>query len=271
VPDDATLRDLLSRHRRRLYVFLRALIPAGPETDAALQESVLQIWDRAGDVRPDEFADFAEGIARKVAAERRKSPGHFSEDLFRQIAESAGPSLDLVEKRSAALSGLMDQLPAPDRDLLRRRYELRMTPDQIALAENRPVSAVNRDLAGLHASLVSALRERLPDAGPEPPGGANDLGRLTGQLLEGTITDDGRLVLETLLLADAAAQAHYHRHVALVGELTLRFRGPPPLPEPPASAAPRVSRREQVVTWAFVGACTIVFLFLIFLFTGWLR
>jgi RNA polymerase sigma-70 factor, ECF subfamily len=271
VPDDTTLRDVISRHQRRLYVFLRAVLPAAPEADAALQESVLQIWDRAGDVRPDKLADFAEGIARRVATERRKSPGHFSEDLFRQLAESAGPSLDLVEKRSAALSGLMDQLPSPDRDLLRRRYELRMTPDQIALAENRPAGAVNRDLAGLHASLVTAIRERLPDAGPEPPGGANDLGRLTGQLLDGTITDDGRLVLETLLLADPTAQAHYHRHVALVAELTLRFRGLPPLPEPRSPAAPRVSRREQVVTWAFVAACSVVFLFLILLFTGWLR
>src|SRR5262249_174920 len=183
----------------------------------------------------------------------------------------AGPTLDLADLRPAEASGVLHQLPAPDRDLLLRRYELGMTAEQIALSENRPVAAVNRDLAGLHASLVAALRERLPDAGPEPPGGANDLGRLTGQLLDGTITDDGRLVLETLLLADPAAQAHYHRHVALCAELRMGLRGLPPLPEPPAPAAPQVSRREKFVTWAFVAACAVVFLFLIFLFTGWLR
>jgi DNA-directed RNA polymerase specialized sigma24 family protein len=271
VPDDATLPDLIGCHQRRLYLFLRALLPAAAEAEAGLRESIFQLWDRAGGVRPERFADFADGVARKVAGGRRKESGHFSEDLFRQLADSAGPSLELVEKRPAVLSRLFDQLPPPDRDLLRRRYELGMTAEQIALSENRPVTAVNRDLAGLHASLVAAIRERLPDAGPEPPGGANDLGRLTGQLLDGTITDDGRLVLETLLLADAAAQAHYHRHVALVAELTLRFRGLPPLPERPVFPAPRVSRREQVVTWAFVAACTVVLLFLIFLFTGWLR
>jgi hypothetical protein len=54
--------------------------------------------------------------------------------------------------------------------------------------------------------------------------------------------------------------------------LTLRFRGLPPLPEPaPAVTTAPVSRREQIVTWAFIGACTLVFLFLIFMFTGWLR
>lgn len=269
--EDATFRDLVSRHQRRLYLFLRALLPAAAEAEAALRETNLQLWQRGRDVRADKFADFAEGIARKVAADRSKAPSHFSEELFRQLADSAGPSLELADKRPAVISGLFEQLPLPDRDLLRRRYELGMTAEQIALSENRPVAAVNRDLAGLHASLVAAIRERLPDSGPEPPGGALDLGRLTGQLLNGTISDDGRLVLETLLLADAAAQAHYHRHVALIAELTMRFCGLPPLTEPPAPPTPRVSRREQVVTWAFVAACTIVFLFLIFLFTGWLR
>jgi len=271
VPDDANLRDLLSRHQRRLYLFLRAVLPTTTDAEAALRETNLEILNRGRHGRPEKFADLADGIARRIAAEHSKAPGHFSEDLFRQLADSAESSLELVDKRPAALSGVFDQLPAPDRDLLRRRYELGMTAEQIALAENRPASAVNRDLAGLHASLVAALRERLPDTGPEPPGGANDLGRLSGQILDGTITDDGRLVLETLLLADAAAQAHYHRHVALVAELTMRFRGLPPLPEPPTPPTPRVSRRERMITWAFVATCTVVVLFLVFLFTGWLR
>jgi DNA-directed RNA polymerase specialized sigma24 family protein len=270
VTDDATLRELINWHHRRLYMFLRSLLPAAAETEAALRTTERQIWDRARDVRPEKFVETANGIARRVAAERRRTPGSFSEDLFRQLADFEGPSLEVIEKRRAALGEVLEQLPPPERDLLRRKYELGMTPEQIALSENRPVKSVNRDLVGLHASVVAALRERVPDRDPEPPGGAGDLGRLTDQLLDGTITEDGRLVLETLLLADAAAQAHYHRHVALVAELTLRFRGVPPVPEPPVPS-PRVSRREQVVTWAFVAACVVVFLFLILLFTGLLR
>ena len=132
-------------------------------------------------------------------------------------------------------------MPPPERDLLRRKYELGMTTEQIALAENRPARPVSRDLVGLHATLVSAFAKRVPDSGPEPPGGAADLGRLTDQLLDGTITDDGRLVLETLLLADAAAQAHYHRHVALAAELTLR------LPRAAADAGGRRRRKAAAV------------------------
>ena len=90
----------------------------------------------------------------------------------------------------------------PEKELLRRKYELGMTLEQIALAENRPANAVAREITSLHTSLVSALRQSLNDSDLPPPGGAADLGRLTDQLLDGTITDAGRLILETLLLAD---------------------------------------------------------------------
>jgi DNA-directed RNA polymerase specialized sigma24 family protein len=268
LPDPATLRELVERHQRRLYLILRALLPAASDADTALTEATLRLWARGIHVRPEKFTDVADRVAREVAAERRPP---FSLDLIRQLAESIGPFLDMSEKRQAALSELLDQLPSPERDLLRRKYELAMTAEQIGRTENRPAGTIQRDLIGLHASLVSRLREAIPDNGPEPPGGAADLGRLTDQLLDETITDDGRLVLETLLLADAAAQAHYHRHVALVAELTMQFRGLPPISEPPSALAPRVTRREQIVTGAFIAACVAVFLVLILLFTGHLR
>jgi DNA-directed RNA polymerase specialized sigma24 family protein len=264
--DPATLRDLVERHQRRMYLFLRALLPAA--ADAALIEATVQLWTRGRDVRPHKFTELVDRIAAEVAAGQRPP---FSADLVRQLADSAGPLLDQCEKRQAAVSRLLDQLPPPERDLLRRTYELGMTVEQIGVAERRPAGAVQRDLVGLHVNLVSRLLESIPDGGPAPPGGAADLGRMTNQLLNGTITDDGRLVLETLLLADAPAQAHYHRHVALVAELTMRFRGLPPIPEPPPAATPRLTRREQIVTGAFIAACVTVFLVLILLFTGHLR
>src|SRR5262249_52348581 len=161
-----------------------------------------------------------DGITRQVAAERRKTitPLPFSDDLFRQLSDSAGPILNLSEKRPAALAEILRQLPPPERDLLRRKYELGLNAHQIADAAGRPVAAVARDVTGLHEPLLTALREALPDTGPEPPAGASDIGRLSDQLIDGTITDDGRFVLETLLLADAAAQPHYHRHAALAAE-----------------------------------------------------
>jgi hypothetical protein len=90
---------------------------------------------------------------------------------------------------------------------------------------------------------------------------------MADQLLNGMITNDGRVVLETLLLADVPAQAHYARHAALLTDLTWIFRGEPPLPESPPEP-PGLTRREKVVTAAFLVCCTIAFLIIILLFTG---
>ena len=268
MPEPA-VRDLLKGHHRRLYVYLRALLP-GSDVDPAVREAAERIARQADRAPANRFTEWADEIARQVAAERRKTitPLPFSDDLFRQLAESAGPILNRAGERPAALVGILRQLPPPERELLRRKYELGLTTEQLARADGRPVAVVARDLTALHGSLVAALREAVPDAGPEPPGGAADLGRLTDQLVDGTSTEDGRLVLETLLLADAAAQAHYHRHAALAADLIWHYTGPPALPEFPAAPRRTVSPREWVVTAAFVIAVLAVLAFIVLRLTG---
>lgn len=260
MPEPAPPRDLEPRYRRRAYAYLRALLP-GTDVGPALGEALGRVRRRAA-AAPGTDA-WADDVTRDVAAQVRKTQTTpvFSDDLFRQLADSAGPILDSSDGRPAALERILTQLPPPERDLLRRRYALGMTADQMALADGRPAAAIARDLAALHGSLVTAVREAVPDTGPEPPGGAADLGRLADQRLDGTISDDGQLVLETLLLADAVAQAHYHRHAALVADLTWHYAGPPPIPNPPETPVRPVSPREWVVTGLFVLAVLAVLAF----------
>ena len=267
--EPAQVRDLVRRHQRRLYTYLTALLPCD-DVDAAVDAAVRRTTSQSEHAPTDRFAEWSDAIARQVAAERRKTASAlpFSDDLFRQLADSGTPILDTCERRPAALEEVLHQLPPPERDQIRRRYVLGLTPEQIAIADGRPVAAVNRDLASLHESLVSALRSSVPDAGPEPPGGAADIGRLADQLLDGMISDDGRLVLETLLLADAAAQAHYHRHAALFADLRWKFAGPPPIPDLPARKIGGLSTREWAVTVTFVLAVLAVIAFAILRLTG---
>jgi DNA-directed RNA polymerase specialized sigma24 family protein len=250
-------------------------LPDGADADAALRETLLRIGRRRSSGPGGRFDERAIEVAREVAAERRKATVRlpFSDDLFRQLADRSGPPPERIEARAWALAECLHQLPPPERNLLRQRYELGRTIAQIAAADGRPPTTVVRDLSGLHESLLSALSATAPDGGPDPPGGAADLGRLADQLLDGTISDDSRLVLETLLLADAPAQAHYARHAALVTDLTWDYRGAPILPEQPADEPQpaAITRREKLVTVAFVVCCTVAMLVVVFLFTGWLR
>ena len=142
-----------------------------------------------------------------------------------RLAESAIASPRVAQERPRALAAILERLPQPEKDLLRRRYAMRLSIEQIAAADARPPSATARDLDILHVTLILALQDASPDSGPASPGGAADLTRLVLQLLNGTISADSRLVLETLLLADAPAQRHYHRCVALAVELEWRYGG----------------------------------------------
>src|SRR5262245_39656395 len=234
-------------------------MPDAAEADAAVAEAMGRIDRQSGETRADNLPGWVQDVARQVVTERRKalSPLPFSDDLFRQLAESAEPVLAVAERRSAVLGELLKQLPPPDRDLLRRKYELGHSALQIGQSAGRPATAVARELAGLHVSLISALRDAVRDAGPAPPADTADLARLFGQLLDGTISEDGRVVVQTLLLADSIAQAYYHRQVALAVDLEWTFRGVPPLPAlpEPTVARKRVTTREWAVTAAFLAAC----------------
>ncbi|HKB05056.1 MAG TPA: sigma-70 family RNA polymerase sigma factor [Gemmataceae bacterium] len=269
MPDPDQLRDLLGRHHRRLAHYLRTLLPDAADAEAALRETVLRIRTQESAGRNRAFEEWAEGIARDVAAGRRKAAVRvpFSDDLFRQLADVPRPAAARAEARAGALAESLAQLPPPDRDLVRRRYGMGLTMEQIAATDGRSSAAVVRDLAGVHESLLSAIQAAVPDTAPDPPGGAADLGRMADQLLDGTITDDGRIVFETLLLADVPGQAHYARHAALLTDLAWTLRGAPSLPEPPPDP-PGLTRREKVVTAAFVACCTIAFLIIILLLTG---
>jgi DNA-directed RNA polymerase specialized sigma24 family protein len=259
---DAGVRVLVEQHKRRLYTYLQALLP-GDNPARPFRETVSRIERNLNQSTAEVFVTSAEEIARQVASESRKtkSPLPFSDDLLRQLAETAGPVLDQYDRRPSALSEILRQLPPPEQQLLRETYSAGRSNAEVAAIVNRPVAEVCRDLVALRSGLVAALYRALPDNGPPPGGGATDLGRLADQLLDGPISDDGRLVLETLLLGDVAAQTHYHRHAALLADLDWTFGWPPALPDPPMAEKHGLSAREWVVTVAFVAAILAVTVF----------
>jgi DNA-directed RNA polymerase specialized sigma24 family protein len=270
VPDPVQVRELLERHKYRLYVYLQALLPGG-RPHKEFRDAGIRVLRHPEPPVPERFVPWAEDIARQVATEHRRTLAAlpFSDDLFRQVADSAEPVLAVCERHPSALAEVLGQLPPPERDLLRERYSAGRTVDQIAHVLERKPAAVARDLNALHASLVAALYEARPDTGPPPPGGATDIGRLTIQLVDGTITDDGRLVLETLLLGDAATLTHYHRNVALVAALDWTHGWQPVLPET-VPVNHRLTVREWAVTAAFLVAVLAVIAFALLRLYGYL-
>ncbi|MSR53957.1 MAG: sigma-70 family RNA polymerase sigma factor [Gemmataceae bacterium] len=261
--DQDPFRERLEPLRWGLSVYLRALLPKAEEADAAFQETASRLDQSQGYAPKTKFAAWCNDIASRASRDLRGSshPKPFGDALFGQLIDSLGPIIERLDRYPVRLSALLGRLPPPEQELLRRKYAIGLTAEQIALAEERPASMVSRDLTLLNATIVSSLDEEVR-LGPPLPGGAMDLGRLSDQLLDGTINEDGRLVLETLLLADSTAQAHYLRHVALACGLHWKYRGEPDLPAP--SPKRGLSQREKLVTLGFAVTCLAVLAFVAF-------
>lgn len=227
---------------RSLYREVRYLIANARHADEVFAQAsgLLGVIHTSVD-SGERLRELAIDSARKWRDREKCFPS--SEDLFRQLIE--GPRPPGLE--AARVAEVWKCLPSPDRDMLRRKYELGMTIEQIALAEGRTPPTVARDLAVLHDSICRELfaGETLPH-GPE-------ISRLTGQLADGTISNDARVVLETLLLADDVAQLTYMRSMAVIAELQWLL-APPALAH--ITTVPMVLPvREKLVTAAFVVAC----------------
>src|SRR5262245_10905623 len=134
-------------------------MPDAAEADAAVAEAMGRIDRQSGETRADNLPGWVQDVARQVVAERRNASCSlpFSSDLFRQLAESAEPVLAVAERRSAVLGELLKQLPPPDRDLLRRKYELGHSALQIGQSAGRHATDVARAMAGLGVRFIFAV------------------------------------------------------------------------------------------------------------------
>ncbi len=245
-------RDFCERFHRRLHRAVRELRPAPAEADAILERAI----DRLRKLRPTSEVEFrlaAERTIREAAHEWRTEHRSFpsSNDLWRELADALAIPADESTDRADALPGIVKHLPSGERDLLRRRYEVGLPNEQIATAEARSIASVTRDLTALHQALGRELFGEVtsPHAG--------EITRLTGQLADGSSTDDGRLVLETLLLGDAEAQKAYLRTASVMAELAWHYSRPTMPVEPVAPKG--LSSRERLTTIAFV-ACSLIVL-----------
>ncbi|HVK10385.1 MAG TPA: hypothetical protein VM597_16580, partial [Gemmataceae bacterium] len=136
-----TPRDLLSPHHRRFHLAVRALVPVAAEADAVLRDVLVRLAPWAAESEAD-FLTRADRVVVEAAAGHRRTAKGFpsSDDLFRQLVEHPDRTADAPD-RATRMAEVLKCLPSPDRDLLRRRYELAMSLEQIGLAEGRSQSA----------------------------------------------------------------------------------------------------------------------------------
>ena len=119
---------LLAQNQRRLFLYVRTLVPNHADAEEVLQNTNLVLWREFGTFEPGtNFAAWSCRVAlNQVLAWRKKRQRdrlQFSDELLALVATAAEDAADALEERSRALAGCLEKLPAEQRELVRLREE----------------------------------------------------------------------------------------------------------------------------------------------------
>lgn len=169
--DDSKTRDFLAeftKHSRRIYGFVRALVPNQADAEELYQDVSTLLWEKFGDFQPgSDFRAWAFQIAhyRVLSFRQRKSTQQkvFS-DAFSDAVESelAAPETEsLLDARFRALADCYGKLSSKDRALVDRRYLREMDVKAVAKSLGRGVDYVYKSLRRIHGLLFDCISRQV--------------------------------------------------------------------------------------------------------------
>ncbi len=153
--DDQALTELLQRYEGPLFQFLLGMLRDHHQAEDVLQETVIRALERLDGVNPDHLRGWLFTVAyhqAMLARRRQKSrPAQPLGESVEVAAQEPGP-LQQVELLDDAhrLRSLLEQLPAAQQEVIRRRVYQGQRFKEIAAALNCPL---NTTLARMHEGL----------------------------------------------------------------------------------------------------------------------
>lgn len=168
-PDSQSETDfasLLTRHQKRVYLYILALVPCPTDADEILQETNLVCWRKADQFEAgSHFSAWACRIAYYEVLKFRRRMGRsrvrFEQELVDQLAAEVLEQADRLDARREALTGCLAKLNDRDRDLVRKRYQPDATTKSVAADVNRSVKAVYNALERIYHALFECVTRTL--------------------------------------------------------------------------------------------------------------
>jgi RNA polymerase sigma-70 factor (ECF subfamily) len=159
---------LFLQNERRVFAYIRTLLPIRSDVDDVFQEVSLMMWKKFDEQQPP--ADFAAWGCRiayfkilEFCKQHRRRRVLFSEDFVTRLSETAveqASALQLDERREA-LGKCLEKLSPGDRDLLAQRYAEGATTASAASQVGRSVDGLYKALARIRRALFNCVTEQL--------------------------------------------------------------------------------------------------------------
>ncbi len=171
-PDVNEFVSLFTSHARRVYSYIRVLVPQSADADEVFQETSKVLWEKFDEFRPgSDFRAWAFSIAHyKVLQYRRtlsRGPATFDDSLLEDLNIEALAESESTSERMAAMIACYQKLNAADQELVDARYAPGATTRDIAKSSGRSVDAIYRSLRRIHQWLFHCITREREEGGDD--------------------------------------------------------------------------------------------------------
>jgi RNA polymerase sigma-70 factor (ECF subfamily) len=160
----------MTRHQRRIFSYIYALVPDRYDAEDLLQETSLVICEKFDDFKEGtDFVAWACQIAYwRVRYSRQKfarSKVVFDQEIVDAVAQTASEMVEELDDRHVALGNCLQKLHPRDRDLLLVRYEPGSGVEEAAKRSGRMLQTAYKALARLRKLLLDCVSTKLASGG----------------------------------------------------------------------------------------------------------
>jgi len=165
------LVSLVTRHQRRVFSYIYALVPNRHAAEDLLQETNLVICEKFAEFRPGtDFVAWACQIAywriRNARQKFARSKVTFNQDVLDAVSATAASMAGEVDARHEALEYCLGRLHPRDREMMLTRYEPGCGVAEAARRSGRSMQAAYKALARIRKLLFDCVTARLAAEGP---------------------------------------------------------------------------------------------------------
>jgi RNA polymerase sigma-70 factor, ECF subfamily len=159
---------LLTRYSRRIYSFIRTLVPNQADAEDLFQDVSTTLWEKFGTFRPGtDFRAWAFQIAHYKVLNFRQRRAHlpqlFADEMVDRLSQERILMDDALESRFHALADCYQKLNRLDRELIDLRYVEGATVSDAAAQTGRSVDFVYKALRRIHSALYRCIDEMTHD------------------------------------------------------------------------------------------------------------
>ena len=150
--------SLLMANQRRINSYVLSVVPNLSDADDIMQETISVMWRKFDEFEVGtDFTSWGMKVAYYCILDHRKKKAKdklvFSDDLFQKIEGIAAEKQQDTEERIEFLRRCIGNLQPADQRLLKARYELSYSAQNLAVQLDRSVQYVYKHLARIHHTL----------------------------------------------------------------------------------------------------------------------